>query len=46
MVADTAVDIEELDLDVRIVEEGPAVDGCFGTKATDNGCDTRKDGDC
>jgi FxLD family lantipeptide len=38
------VGADALDLDVRIVEEGAAVNALLCT--TDNGCDTRKDGDC
>ncbi len=34
----------ELDLDITIVESGEAVDALLCS--TDNGCDTRKDGDC
>lgn len=33
-----------LDLDVTVVEQGDAVNALLGS--TDNGCDTRKDGDC
>lgn len=36
--------IAELDLDVSIVERGDAVDALLSD--TDNGCDTKKDGDC
>lgn len=49
MTADTApnavaANSVDLDLDVRIVVAGPVADALLGS--TDNGCDTRKDGDC
>lgn len=34
----------ELDLDVRVVETGDAVNALLGN--TDDGCDTLKNGDC
>jgi FxLD family lantipeptide len=34
----------DFDLDVRIVDAGPVAAALLGS--TDNGCDTRKDGDC
>ncbi|MGH3977872.1 MAG: FxLD family lanthipeptide [Pseudonocardiaceae bacterium] len=34
----------DLDLDVRIVVAGPVAAALLGS--TDDGCDTRKDGDC
>ncbi|MGH3753901.1 MAG: hypothetical protein ACRDRP_14620 [Pseudonocardiaceae bacterium] len=34
----------DLDLDVRIVVAGPVAAALLGS--TDNGCNTRKDGDC
>jgi FxLD family lantipeptide len=37
-------DSDELSLDIRIVEEGDAVDALLCS--TDNGCDTLKEGDC
>lgn len=40
----TSVGADALDLDIRIVEEGDAVNALWCT--TDNGCDTLKDGDC
>lgn len=40
----TCIGVDALDLDVRIVEEGDAVNALLCS--TDNGCDTRKDGDC
>ncbi|MBV9010627.1 MAG: hypothetical protein JO272_01030 [Pseudonocardiales bacterium] len=40
----TSVGADALDLDVRIVEEGDAINALLCS--TDNGCDTRKDGDC
>jgi FxLD family lantipeptide len=44
-VAADTVDLDlELDLDVRIVVAGPVAAALLGS--TDNGCDTRKDGDC
>lgn len=36
--------VDELDLDISIVETGDAVDALLCS--TDNGCDTRKTGDC
>lgn len=39
-----SVGADALDLDVRIVEEGDAVNALLCS--TDNGCDTRTDGDC
>jgi FxLD family lantipeptide len=35
---------DELFLDIRVVEEGEAVEALLCS--TDNGCDTRRDGDC
>jgi FxLD family lantipeptide len=35
---------DELSLDIRVVEEGDAVDALLCS--TDNGCDTQKQGDC
>jgi FxLD family lantipeptide len=40
----TSVDQDELSLDIRVVEEGEAVDALLCS--TDNGCDTRRGGDC
>lgn len=37
-------EVDEFDLDVSIVETGDAVDALLCS--TDNGCDTRKTGDC
>lgn len=42
--ANTVDDTIDLDLDVRIVVAGPVAAALMGS--TDNGCDTRKDGDC
>jgi FxLD family lantipeptide len=39
-----AANTVDLDLDVRIVVAGPVAAALLGS--TDNGCDTRKDGDC
>lgn len=44
MVAEQEGGIAELDLDITVVEAGDAVEALQGD--TDNGCDTRKDGDC
>ncbi|MGH4007639.1 MAG: hypothetical protein ACRDTH_05640 [Pseudonocardiaceae bacterium] len=41
--AENTADLD-LDLDVRIVVAGPAAEALLSS--TDNGCDTRKDGDC
>jgi FxLD family lantipeptide len=42
---DTSVgDAVDLDLDVTIVVTGPPAAALLGS--TDDGCDTRKDGDC
>ncbi|GAA4898729.1 hypothetical protein [Streptomonospora salina] len=35
---------DELNLDITLVEEGEAVEALLCS--TDNGCDTRKNGDC
>ncbi|GLZ09630.1 hypothetical protein Acsp03_70960 [Actinomadura sp. NBRC 104412] len=40
----TAIEPDELSLDIRIVEEGDAVEALLCS--TDNGCDTQKQGDC
>ncbi len=37
-------DVDDFDLDVSIVETGDAVNALLCS--TDNGCDTRKEGDC
>ncbi|WP_083275966.1 FxLD family lanthipeptide [Pseudonocardia sp. HH130630-07] len=34
----------EFDLDMKIVESGPVAAALLGN--TDDGCDTRRDGDC
>lgn len=40
-----AVDLDlDLDLDVRIVTAGPVAAALLGS--TDDGCDTKPDGDC
>ncbi|MGH3874900.1 MAG: hypothetical protein ACRDSZ_02100 [Pseudonocardiaceae bacterium] len=44
MVADQAGGIAELDLDITVVEAGDAVEALL--EDTDNGCDTKTDGDC
>ncbi|MGH3833944.1 MAG: hypothetical protein ACRDRS_26475 [Pseudonocardiaceae bacterium] len=44
MVTDEASGIAELDLDITVVEAGDAVEALLDD--TDNGCNTRKDGDC
>lgn len=36
--------LEEFDLDVRIVEFGPVAAALLAD--TDDGCDTKRDGDC
>ncbi len=42
--ANTTTEQDELALDITIVEEGEAVDALLCS--TDNGCDTKKQGDC
>lgn len=42
--ADMAQDAGELDLDISVVEAGPAVDAL--PSSTDNGCDTVRGSDC
>jgi hypothetical protein len=44
MATDQTGGIAELDLDISVVESGDAVNALLGD--TDNGCDTKKDGDC
>lgn len=44
MVSTTPDSTPALDLDISIVESGAATEVFAGD--TDNGCDTRKDGDC
>ncbi|MEE4541351.1 FxLD family lanthipeptide [Streptomyces sp. V4-01] len=39
-----AADAVDLDLDVRIVTAGPVAAALLSS--TDDGCDTKKDGDC
>lgn len=39
-----AADTVDLDLDVRIVTAGPVAAALLSS--TDDGCDTKKDGDC
>lgn len=38
------IDTVDLDLDITIVVAGPPAAALLGS--TDDGCDTRKDGDC
>jgi FxLD family lantipeptide len=40
----SATDVVDLDLDVRIVTAGPVAAALLSS--TDDGCDTRKNGDC
>ncbi len=42
--ASISADLDELSLDITVVETGDAVDALLCS--TDNGCDTKKTGDC